>query len=123
MTPMEILAVVLAVIILLRALVLIISPKKALKKAIYFFERPELAIGAYIVMLLITGYIVINALGIVNAFAAITFGISLIGLSLIVYPKPVMKLTKAILKDRKRFLLIMVIWVALAVWTLYTLFA
>ena len=122
MTPIEILALVFAVIILLKALVLIVSPKKSLKKSMYFFERPALAIGAYVVMLLVTGYIVINALGIVITFAAMTFGISLIGLSLVMYPKPVMKLSKTMLKDRKRLLLVLVIWIVLAVWTLYTLF-
>jgi hypothetical protein len=123
MTGIEILALIFAVIVIIKAVMLFVSPKSSLRKAKYFFERPALVIGIYIVLLAVTGYIVIPIIGIVNTFAATAFGVSLIALNLAVYPKQAMKLTKIILKNRKKMILPLIIWTALAVWVLYALFA
>ena len=122
-SAMEILAGVFAAVILIKVLVNLISPKLSRKRAEKIMKNEALVIGLYVVLVLITGYIVVSALGIVAAFAAVTFGASLVGLSLIVYPKQVLKLTRAIMKDKKRMIFPLIVWAVLTIWTLYALFA
>ena len=86
-SAMEILAGAFAVVVILKALLNLIDPKGSVKKATKILQNEILAIGIYVVLVILTGYIVISALGIVTAFAAVTFGASLVGLSMIVYLK------------------------------------
>jgi hypothetical protein len=123
MEIIEILALVTAVGLLVKAIVNLAKPKLAIKRAEKILKNEALAIGLYIALAIITGYIVISALGIVIAFAAALFGASLVGLTLIMYPQEVLKLTRKILKDRNRMIFPMIVWVVLALWTLYELYA
>jgi len=122
MTPVEILSVIFAILILIRALLLLVSPKIALKRAEFFLNKPALLMVIYIIFIVVIGYFVISALGIVNTFAALVLGASLIGLILVIDPKAAMKFSKAMVKNRKKLLSVMVIWVVLAIWVLYAVF-
>jgi hypothetical protein len=119
----EILAGALAIGILLKTLVNLINPKWGMKRAKMIMKNQALLIGIYIVFAAAAGYIVISAIGIVNTFAAVVFGASLIGLSFMMYPKEALKLTTAMRKDRKKMILALIVWLVLAIWTLYALFA
>ena len=123
MEIIEIVALVAAVLLLIKAVVNLIKPKLAIKKAEKILKNEALAIGLYIALAVNVGYVVISALGIVTAFAAALFGASLVGLTLIMYPQEVLKLTRKILKDRNRMIFPMIVWVVLALWTLYELYA
>ncbi len=123
MEIIEILALIAAVLLLIKVIVNLVKPKLAIKKAEKILKNEALAIGLYIALAVIVGYVIISALGIVTAFAAALFGASLVGLTLIMYPQEVLKLARKILKDRKRMIFPMIVWVVLALWTLYELYA
>ena len=123
MTPIEILAVIFAVVILVRAVAILVKPKKFIKLAVKVMENKPLVIGISVVTAVIIGYFAITALGVVNVFVASMLGIALVGFTLMMYPKLMVKITRAVLKDRKKLILPLIVWVAFAVWVLYTLFA
>jgi len=122
MEIIEILALAAAVLALVKIGVNLINPKWSRKKAEMAMKNQALMMGLYIIFVAVLGYVVISAIGITNAFAAALFGASLFGLSIMVYPKQMLKLAKLMRKDRKKMILSWIIWVALAVWTLYSLY-
>ena len=122
MEIIEIVALIAAVLLIIKAIVNLAKPKLAIKRAEKILQNEALAIGLYIALAVITGYIVITAIGIVNAFVAVLFGASIVGLTLIMYPQEVLKLTRKMLKDRNRMIFPMIVWVVLALWTLYALY-
>ena len=122
MEIIEIVALIAAVGLLVKVIVNLAKPKLAVKRAEKILKNEPLAIGLYVALAVITGYIVISALGIAVAFAAALFGASLVGLTLIMYPDKVLTLTRAMFKDKKRMIFPMIIWIILSVWTLYALY-
>jgi hypothetical protein len=122
MEIIEIVALIAAVLLLIKAIVNLAKPKLAIKRAEKILKNEALAIGLYIALAVITGYVVITAIGIVNAFVAVLFGASIVGLTLIMYPQEILKLTRKMLKDKKKMTFPMIVWVVLALWTLYALY-
>ena len=122
MRPIEIIAVISAILILLKTLMFLINPKKALKIREDILNKTVLLTGMYAVLLIVVGYFVITEISIVNTFAGLIFGILLMGLSLVIYPKAMINLVKAIAKDRKKLILPMIVWVVLSIWVLYAVF-
>ncbi|MBW2982235.1 hypothetical protein KY343_05120 [Candidatus Woesearchaeota archaeon] len=122
METIEILALVFAVLIVVKMLVNLINPKWSMKNATKVMKNENLAIAAYVLFAVVTGFIVIKALGIVNTLAAVVFGASLIGLSLVTDAKTMISLKKAVLKDKKKIILTLIVWAALALWALFALY-
>jgi len=122
MELIEILALAAAVLALVKIGVNLINPTCSRKKIEKAMKNETLMIGLYIAFVAVLGYVVISALGIVNAFVAALFGASLLGLSIMVYPKQMLNLAKLMRKDRKKMALSWIIWIVLAVWTLYVLY-
>ncbi len=122
METIEILALAAAVLLLVKVIFNLAKPKTAIKKVEMIMKNENLAIGLYVALAVITGYIVIAAIGIVNAFAAALFGASLVGLTLMMYPDKVLTLTRAMFKDKNKMIFPMIVWAVLALWTLYVLY-
>ncbi|MBW2992757.1 hypothetical protein KY345_06080 [Candidatus Woesearchaeota archaeon] len=122
MTPVEIIALVFAVAILLKALMfLLIKGKPYMKLIDKVFEKKALMPVLVLVLLVIVGYYLLLEMSIVQIYAAGLFGILVYGLALVLYPKALTKFMKAVLKNKSKLWLSVVIWVVLAVWVLLKL--
>ncbi len=122
MTPLEILALIFAVAILGKALVYLISPKGLTGMADKLFKNTTLLTVIFLVLAVVVGYYVIAALGIVAVVATVLFAHLLIGILFAQFPKQYTGMAKEILKSKTKTWLLFLIWIALAVWTLYALF-
>jgi hypothetical protein len=122
MEIIEIVALVAAVIVLIKVVMNLVKPAMSLKKAKNIMKNENLVKCLYAALVVITGYVAISEIGIVNAFAAVLFGASLVGLTLVMYPNAVLKMMKSMFRDKNKMILPMLVWAALAIWTIYTLY-
>jgi len=122
MEVIEIVALIAALIVLIKVIMNLLKPEFSSNKAKMILKNENLVKGLYAALAVITGYIVISAMGIVNAFAAVLFGASLVGLTLMMYPREVLKMTKAMFKDKNKMMLPMIVWAVLALWTIYKIY-
>ncbi|MBL7206268.1 MAG: hypothetical protein ISS36_01575 [Candidatus Aenigmarchaeota archaeon] len=121
-TPVTILAVVFAVIILLKAVMGIWRPQTRLKFAKAVWKRSELLSATCLLFLIIIGYFILLELTIVQVAAVMLFTTILMGLNMAAYPKAMEKLINEVLRKRSRFWASMIIWVVIALWVLYAVF-
>ena len=122
MTPIEIIAVAFAVIVLVKALVYLISPKALMEKGSKLMKMTWFMHIFYIVLLVAVGYYVFDALGIVNVLAVMFFAHVIIGMLFVQYPKQWLNWAKALLKDKVRVWLFFLVYIILAGWGLYAVF-
>ncbi len=126
LTPIEILAAIAAILILVKLLLAAaLKPKSLLNlyEAI-LIKHGAFAMAAYLVLLVIIGYYVFSSMSMVQVVAVMFFTSILIRLSLIPYSKPLYNLLKEILIKgffRESWLTILVL-LAIAIWTLYEIF-
>ncbi len=123
MSPVEIIALIFAIVILLKMIMLsVVKPKFVIKKMNMMTENKALMPVLLVVVAAIIGYFLMQELTAAEILAASVFGILIYASVLVMYPKQLTKLMKAILKDKKNLWLAVVLWVAVAVYTLYTMF-
>ena len=122
MNPMEIIALVISIMVLLKTITFLFNPKwlsKLLEKMSghttlqsVFISIFVLALGTYLVLFLGPVYLIVASL----------FGMMTIALVLVMYPKLYLQFGKEILKDRRKLIPVFLVWGVLAVWTLWNLF-
>ena len=122
MTPIEILALIVAVITLIKMVFFLIKPDSLLKTAESIFKCKALPF-LYLIAAIIIGYFVFMELTIVQVFAAMFFLIPLIGMGIASFPKQTLALSKEVVKHREKIWYAFIIWTGLAIWTLVVLFA
>ena len=126
MVAIEILAVIFAILVLVKLLFIIFSPNTWLGIVEPLLENKLVATLIYLILALIVGYYVLLSLSIVEVAAVMLFTSLLIGLAWIPYSDDVIKLRKEMLNKRnvvsKNWLSI-IIWIVIALWVLYTVFA
>lgn len=120
----EIIALVVSILIIVKLLVISFSPKSwySLTKGLY-----KSSIVLFVVELILAGvvfYYLLQSFTIVEIMAVITLGALLTGMSFALYAKEFMGLVGKMLGKGtlKRMWLPILIWLALAVWTLVELF-
>lgn len=120
----EIIALVVSILIIVKLLVISFSPKSwyNLAKSLY-----KSSIVLFVVELILAGvvfYYLLQSFTIVEIMAVITLGALLTGMSFALYAKEFMGLAGKMLGKGtlKRMWLPILIWLALAVWTLVELF-
>lgn len=120
----EIIALVVSILIIVKLLVISFSPKSwyNLAKGLY-----KSSIVLFVVELILAGvvfYYLLQSFTIVEIMAVITLGALLTGMSFALYAKEFMGLVGKMLGKGtlKRMWLPILIWLALAVWTLVELF-
>ncbi len=126
MTPIEIIATVLAVFILVKILIIFISLESWLKIAEALLKKRALATIIYFVLASLVGYYVFSSLNVVQVAAVMLFTSLIIALGIIPYSSALLKVIKEELGTgmnvfRKNWLSIL-IWLAISVWILYTVF-
>lgn len=127
MTPIEILATIFAILVLVKLLIVAINPKVWMKVAEAILSNYTLTTAVYLILAVIVGYYIFANLNIVQVAAAMLLTSVLMGLTLVAYSKTMLKVAKEILGTRsdmfRKAWLAILIWVAIAVWVLYTVFA
>ena len=126
MTPNEIIATILSVLILLKLVVFYLSPnslKNLQKKMLANVKNTQIV---YIVAILIVGYYVLQSLSPVDIGAVLLLSGLLIGLNFVSMPKPFEAMLDSFWRNRKsiskKIWWIWVIWVAIAAYILWSIF-
>lgn len=123
MTPIEILATIFAVIVIIKLAVITADPNLWMKTAGALLKNQVLTTIIYSVLAVIIGYYVFTALSVVQVAAVMLFTSTLIGIGLAPYSKIILKLGEE-LSDVgvSKAWLAMLIWGMLAIWVLYSVF-
>jgi hypothetical protein len=127
MTPIEILATIFAIMVLVKLLVVALNPKLWMKWVEPVLSNYAYTTIVYVLLAVITGYIIFRSLNIVQVAAVMLFTSMLMGLTLVPYSREFLTLGKGIVGTRSEMFrkawLAMAIWAGIAVWTLYAVFA
>ena len=123
MTPIEILATIFAVVVILKLVVVSINPNLWMKTAGAMLKSEVLTTLTYLVLTVIIGYYVLAELTVVQVAAVILLTSTLIGIGLGPYSKYILKWGEEMVAvGVNKTWLSMLIWGALAIWVLYALF-
>jgi hypothetical protein len=122
-TPIEILAAVFAVLILVKLTVVATRPDLWMGMAEAALGKPSLTMAVYLILAGIVGYYVFASLTIVEVAAVMLFTALLMGLGLLPFSQSLLKEARAALEKEpgvfRRFWLAMAIWATIALWVLY----
>jgi len=123
----EIFALIIAVLVLVKILVILIKPKAWMNFAESLWKMPMLVM---IVGLILAGvvlyYLMQSGIGLVQIFGVMLFVVLLSAVTMAVYAKDFISMAKKLVKDRQfmsKGWLPILIWVVLAVWVLIEIFA
>ncbi|MFQ5848521.1 MAG: hypothetical protein ACE5IQ_12735 [Candidatus Methylomirabilales bacterium] len=128
MTALEVIATVFAVLVLVKVAVVVIDPRLWIKKvAGPLLGNPRLATAVYAVLALVIGYYVFASLRIVEVAAVMCFTALVMGLGLLPYSQALLRVAEEMAATRSELLrnawLPIVIWVAIALGVLSSVFA
>lgn len=127
MTPIEILATIFAIMVLVKLLTVALNPKLWMKWVEPVLSNYAYTTIVYVLLAVIIGYFIFKSLSIVQVAAVMLFTSMLMGLTLVPYSREFLILGKEIVGTRsemfRRAWLAIVIWAGIAVWTLYAVFA
>ena len=128
MTPIEIVATIFAVLILVKLFLIVVSPKTRVKIAEAILSKnPTILTIIILILTAIIGYYIFNRFTMVDVAAVMMFLSGLMALFFIQYPKISIELARESLKSRDVFLrknwLSILIWLAIAILVLYTILA
>jgi len=122
MTPIEIIALVFALFVLIKIGVVVKSPKgwmKGVVKPIYRHNFISMIVITFLAILIF--YYLLLELNIVQIYAVIAFTGLLIGIGFLQHPKEIMKLADVMIKKRFAYSmsLLLVIWSILSFWVIF----
>ncbi len=128
MTALEVIATIFAIFVLVKIVVVLVNPRLWMEKvAKPLLGNPPLASAVYAGLALVTGYVVLASLNIVDVFAVMLFTAFLMGLGVLPYAEAMLKIAEEKSATRAELLrnawLPIVIWTVLALWVLTTVFA
>ncbi len=124
MTPIEILALIFALLILAKIVFVFTKPKFWMELSQKLMKENMMTTLILLLLAGVTGYYVFTGLSIVQVSAVMLFNTLLIGIGMLPYSKEFMKFRKEIVRKDyivKKFWISMLIWTGIAVWTLYTI--
>lgn len=124
MSPIEILAAIFAVMVLTKIVVfLLFFPKKWKEFAQVLLKKPMLLAVIYSVLAVVVGKYVLESMSAAQLAAAMLFSFLLLGVSMVIYSKALLKIAGETIKERKGLILVMMLfWAAGALWVLYNIF-
>ncbi|MDI6902705.1 MAG: hypothetical protein QMC77_03110 [Methanocellales archaeon] len=124
MTPIEILATIFAILVLVKLLVYVVNPKPWMKLPEAMFKESTLTMIVYLILAVIVGYYVLASLSIVQVAAVMLFTAIIMGLTLIPYSKTLLKMSEEVVEVgmSPKVWLVTLIWAVIAIWVLYTVF-
>ncbi|MFQ5541361.1 MAG: hypothetical protein ACE5E2_00910 [Candidatus Binatia bacterium] len=124
MTPIEILATIFAVFVIVKLVIVIAKPGLWMKWAGAMLKNDVMITLIYFVLAVIVGYFIFAELTVVQV-AAVTLWVSmLIGIGFVPYSKILLKLRDELVSvGISRAWFAMLIWAVLAIWVLYAVFS
>lgn len=127
MNPIDVLAIIASVLVLTKIGVLVlIGPKTWMKVPQFLLKQKKATILVYYLAVLVSGYFLLKVLTLAELMAAVLFSALLIGVGLIQHYEGIVQMVQKSLPNResvlKKFWLQIIVWVALAVLTLYHVF-
>ncbi|MFQ5542631.1 MAG: hypothetical protein ACE5E2_07345 [Candidatus Binatia bacterium] len=123
MTPIEIIATIFAVIVIIKLVVITVNPNLWMKLAGAMLKSQVLTTLIYAVLAVIIGYYVFTDLTVVQVAAVMLLTSTLIGVGIRPYSKIILKLGEEMIGTGvSKAWLAMLIWGVLAVWVLYSVF-
>ncbi len=121
MTPVEIIALIFCIAILVKILVVAINPKSWFKFGKKIWKSPSFGI-IYFILAVIVFYLLIKEITVVQILASVAFVVLLMGLQFSRYSKDVMEFAQKLARNKKEIWkknwIYVIIWVILAVWGL-----
>ncbi|MFH0906913.1 MAG: hypothetical protein ABIC36_02410 [bacterium] len=120
MTAIETLAVIVAVLTLVKIATLIINPKIWMALVDLIYRNKSVSSVIYVIIILISGYYVLQSVSIIDIGAVTLFIVFLMGLGFFPYYETILKLRDDVVKTGiKKAWLSLVIWTVFALWILY----
>jgi len=126
MTPIEIMALVVAVVVLVKLVVLMIKPIKWMGVAEAVYGKPVITIIVSLILAGISLKYLLEVVNIVQIFAVMFFFMFLMALSVSIYAKDLLVLGRKMLKDKnmlKKAWLAFIVWIVLSLWVINEIFA
>ncbi|MDP2628365.1 MAG: hypothetical protein Q8P15_00515 [Nanoarchaeota archaeon] len=124
MTPVEILALIFAALVILKVLILTINRNTWKNFALSLYNNPVLTAVVELILAIVVFYYLSQELTIVQITAALLLGSLLTGMSFAVYGKEFKPIINTVMRQniwQKAWLLI-VVWLAFMVWVLMEIF-
>jgi len=123
MTPVEIIALIFAIGIVIKAITVHFIKPKTLNNIVKKYMTNTMMMSVLCTVLaVVIGYYLLLELTIVQIFASGTFMMMLAALLVAAYPKGYQKLAEEVTKNMKAAWYPMLVWLGVAIWVLYTLF-
>lgn len=122
MTPVEIIAVIFAIAVLIDFLIVILKPKLTLRIVDKWYPKKCLMSALLLFFAAVVGYYLWMELTVEQIFAGALFGMLIYGLILVQYPKELMALSKHIVKNKQKAMIPWLIFAVLAAGILYSAF-
>ena len=124
MDSLEVLAVIFAVMVLVKFAALLVSPVSWMNTAGAMLQYPRACTWVYAVLAAVVGYYVFTRMDIVEVVSAMLLTSLLMGVALGPYSRTILRLGKEIAGEGfGRLWPSMAIWVVIAVWALYAVLA
>jgi len=125
MTPIEIMALIVIVVAVIKLIVILVKPKAWIGVVKSVYSNSVLTMVVSLVLAVIVLNYLLTELTIVQIFASMLFFALLASLSISVYSKDLISLGNKMLKDRKflsKAWLAIVVWIILIIWAVKELF-
>jgi len=126
MTPIQIMALIVAVLGAIKMFVVFVSPKSWIKNVVKpIYKTPMIASLAGLIITGVSLYYLNQELTIVQIFAVFLFFMGLMLMTFAAVSKEMIKLAENVLKKDglMRFWLPILVWILLLIWVFYALFA
>lgn len=126
MTPLEIIALLGALMIIVKLVVVAMKPKLWMKMPDHVFKHPKVAMVVSLLVAFLMLYFMIAEMNIIQIFAGVLFGAFMMFSVMASYSKEFTEAVKKMLKDKHvlaEAFIPVAVWFLLAVWVLYALFA
>ncbi len=123
MSPLEIIATIFAIIVLVKLIFLSLSARLWMRTVGAMLNYPVATTLIYLVLAGIVGYYVLSNIAIIQIAAVMLFTSLLGGIGLAPYSRVMLRLGEEILNEGvSKAWLSMLIWTLVAIWVLYTVF-
>ncbi len=122
MSAIEIIAVIVTISVLLKTVMFLVNPTPLKRWAEVMMGKACLMQGVMLAFIVIVGYFLLTNLTVVQVVASMVLGHFLMALLLLQYPKIYKKMIVEIFKEPRKMWLPFLIWIILAVWTLWVVF-
>ena len=123
MNAIAIMALIFALFGLIKLIIVLIKPDAWIKFTDIILKKSIINTGIFLLLLIITGYYLLQSLTIIEIGAAMLFTSLLMAMAWIPYTDKLMKLRPKIIKQGlAKSWLVMIIWIALLAWMFYAIF-